>query len=278
MNTDKVLEEYQTKFEKFLQEIKQKHDEEKLKDCFLPHIPGWGKEYFSTEKRVLYIGIETNGWVRFDEFLEEYKEEKEEEKIKKYVKSSKESIEGYKFLIWLSNSAFWEFILKLQFEIHGMKYEEFDRVWREPKNLIDIIKDIEEKFRMPLQSFCWANTNSMEEFKGQEKTVKRIWDDVKQIAEKEFDSLDLIVKILKPKLVVILNGSMPSRFYSNIIKKWEEISTDKKFIYYAYKDNIDNINTHFIWTYHPQYMKRKQSFKPHLEEISKLIKDKVFQT
>jgi hypothetical protein len=162
-----------------------------------PHLPHWGRKYESGLPKIGVIGRDTRGWGHMPQFIEA---------VSKGDKSAlfrgKTSFESLKFTSWTNNfgKTFWDTSIKL---LAGV-YDVHDWKSLKKKQIID-----------PLESFFWANVNSVERYEAtpaKNRISRDTWLKIKSSSEKHIDSFRLILDIFRPDIVFLLSWDASEEF------------------------------------------------------------------
>ena len=244
----------------FFEECSKEKIEEKVQEKHPSiFIPGVGKNYGKVQPKIVYIGIDNNGWRDLAKDINDYKmvrdnKEKLDGFLNEIINFSSECLDKQKPLNeWYSS--FWEFIFKSQ------------------KKLFEKYNGNETIDEATLQtSFAWANTNSMELFHHIKNEDKNIYEYIKD-KSKQFDSLKVILQALesKPDLVIILNWNEEVDYLNT--KVIDEEKQDEKHLQY-YKAKYNEIEVPVIWTAHPRYLGTAGGNDYYINEILNIIKEK----
>lgn len=242
--------------------IKENIEERVQKEHPSIFIPGVGESYENIKPKVLYIGIDNNGWRDLAKDINEYKlvKDNEDEKnvfLDEIVKFSSKCLNNKEpFKKWYSS--FWKFVIETQealFNEYGIQATNV----RMDENVLKT-------------SFAWANTNSMELFSHIKNEDKTIYNYIKD-KSKEFDSLNIILQALEQKtdLVIILNWSEEVDYLGMEIID-EEKQDEKHLQYYRAKNN--DVEVQVIWTAHPRYLSANGGSNYYIKQIIQIIKEK----
>lgn len=233
-------------------------------------VPGVGKLYTSADKKVLYIGKDTNGWYSMKESASKYALEKNEikkqELLEKNISRASKDLQSNKHVTeWWGDgkSKFWDYIFKLQMYINNFSdIEESNCFSNETTKLRKEWLVENEKVT---QSFAWANTKLLQELNLQnDKTesyfYKKISEFVYKKEEERFEVFKLILEALQPDIIIILDFDEYTTFIGNSNKMgtyYDEYKGDGndnqlyiekiKIEYYKLDSGQD-----VFWTYHPQ--------------------------
>lgn len=219
-------------------------------------IPGYGKDYNNQNKKILYIGKDTNGWDCFRESLEMYRIKGNEDiVIRNIINRASDHIEAERHIEWWNNgkSQFWDFIFKLQMKINKIDIEKIN-------------KDFLCGNNKTTQGFAWGNCNILQQNIPKDirkniiyKEMRKIVDKEQIISEDRFKILQAMLESFNPDIIVILNWQEGISFIGEYIgeKKTyiDDISDNKKedknikIEYYRLKSG-----QRVFWTYHPRGM------------------------
>lgn len=162
-----------------------------------PFLPEIGRNYRLALKRIAIVGEETRGWPpTLDAFISTYQ--------KNGFNFAEEMAEfqnlDFKDPSWMGGvpilSSFWGFWMNVLAKVYGIED------WGELKR---------GQFDILLDSFAWGNTNAIETTTsiGVDFSAPGYWR-AKRVAERLFDSIDLLVRAVDPH-VVILTCSKPEK-------------------------------------------------------------------
>lgn len=171
-----------------------------------PHLPHWGKMYESALPKIGVIGRDTRGWGGMPQFLEAASQGPNAALFR-----GKTEFDSLAFTNWTNNfgKTFWDTSMKFIAEMHGVSD------WKSLKR-----REIVE----PLQSFFWANVNSVEQYDVSPKMNGVQWDTwskVKMASEKYLDSLRTILDIFRPDLLFVMNWH-PGVHFLDLQLEWND--------------------------------------------------------
>lgn len=158
-----------------------------------PFLPEVGRNYNHALKRIAIVGKETRGWgPNLDRFIPDY--------LYNGFDFSMEMAEfrnlDFKDSNWMggrpTRSSFWGFWMNVLAKVYGVQE------WTE-------IRD--GKFDILLDSFVWGNANAIETYTSAGVDAGAAgYSRAKKLAEKKFDSINLLVEATDPHLVILLCG------------------------------------------------------------------------
>jgi len=229
-------------------------------------IPGVGENYLSSKKKkILYIGIDTNEWFDLKKEVFKYSENKQEF-IKDYLGYADKGLHDLCHAKeWYNkNSQFWKFIMKLQMKLHNPAFE--------LSKLDQCLKDDQiEDYRTILTSFAWGNCNAIQCLRDS-AFDKKNYQKIKGFSS-EFDHLSTMTKALKPDVVIILNWGENESFIQPqddpTLYECKQERMDGKVKVFHYKAK-DGEHPPVIWSYHPQWMVRREDIDTVVEYILRL--------
>ena len=252
----------------FFEECSKKKIEEKIGEKYPSlFVPGVGENYANINPKIMYVGIDNNGWYDLASDINRYKLAKNnEEKINEFlddvINRASDSLNAKNpFGDW--KSMFWNFI----FEMQKALYNEYNKK--------KLGKELEIDDELLKTSFAWGNANAIELYEHVENADKdqHIHNEIKKLS-KELDSLYIALQglELKPDLVIILNWGEEWK-YVKMNKVDEDKTQDKEHLHYYLAEEND-IKVPIIWTAHPQYLNRVGGFKEYINKIIDLTKEK----
>ena len=202
-----------------------------------PFLPFFGKKYEETNYKIAFVGWETRDSVSLPEFLQKFKDNSDQ-----VYYWFNEDLEypfyfiDYKYINNPGNN-FWGFIFRFLAKFYGLTN------WKELK---------QKSHPEILESFVWGNVDSLERFEASDRHNANLNDYHKvKKASKIFDKSLFIYKTFRPKILVLLYGSVSERWLIENVEKFygpEKIDPDSNLIDYYY---IQDYDTHVYWTYHP---------------------------
>lgn len=256
-------------------------------------IPGAGRLYDSMDKKILYIGKDTNGWSKFKKNADTYGREKNEDKkqeiLKDIILKSSEALNKNEHITWWEGgrSQFWDYIFRLQTYINNINGTEELKF---PSNeTTDIKKEWLTNHEKVTQSFAWSNTQLLQELNIEENIkesdlYKRISELTYKKKEERAEVLKKIIEALNPDIIIILNWDEYIEFIGEYKKKVnycdkciaentdnysnEEQKYKIKIEYYQLKDG-----RHVFWTYHPRAALNKGGVEIWVQAMFKFMKD-----
>ncbi|PJZ36985.1 hypothetical protein CH354_07645 [Leptospira levettii] len=198
------------------------------------HIPGFGAEYPTAKRKILYLGIDVRDWKRLSFLIDE---EEFNKNITEQIFQSTTSLKNNEMIGWLkengNTSPFWNLIFKLHLALKGMEF--------------DLSK---EDFKLHLQDFAWGNTNVLQSYKhvkGKTSLSRKLYNKLKKLSV-SFDDLDVMHSAFSPDVIIIFNGE--AKVEADIEKyfqKDESEPKDKRWEKFLHK--VSKIPLY--WLYHP---------------------------
>lgn len=226
-------------------------------------IPGAGKLYEQANKKVLYIGKDTNGWYSIRNTTYKYGREANEIKKKKVLEEviarASSALNNNEHLNeWWENgrSQFWDYIFKLQLHINNLDCEEkLNKEWMEKNELLT-------------QSFAWGNSRLFQQLNLNKDITdsdfyKKINEFVNMKNDKGRECFKNILEALQPDIIVILNWDEYEAFIGKYTAKvsYKDEFAEKNIDSDLCKEQLDKIKIeyyqlesgqHVFWTYHPR--------------------------
>lgn len=198
------------------------------------HIPGFGEDYPTAKRKILYLGIDTVNWESFS-FIDT--EKNPEKKIDELILYSCDSLEEYLMIKWWKEdgktSPFWNIIFKLHLALKGLEF--------------DLSK---EELKLHSHDFAWGNTNALQKYEhieGNPTLTKDQYNKVKQLSL-TFNDLETMHSVLSPDVIIIFNGEgKVEADIKKYFKKEESEPKDKRWEKYHHK--VSGIPLY--WLYHP---------------------------
>jgi hypothetical protein len=212
-----------------------------------PHLPHWGRLYENAPLKVGIIGRDTRSWGELGDFVHAVKENPEEALLR-----GKGEFDSLDFTEWTNNfgKTFWDTAMKILAGLHGISD------WKRLKG---------RKEERVLRQFFWANANSIERFEvcPQENGVPwNVWRKVKDASETHLDSLERILKLFKPDVVVLMNWN-PGDHFLDFEVEWNHFGDHQAYAIYQPSQ------THIFMTAHPTWLNQNHLYD---EAISGIIK------
>lgn len=176
-----------------------------------PFLPEIGRNYRFALKRIAIVGKETRGWgLPLDEFISTYQ--------KNGFDFAEEMAEfqnlDFKDPSWMggvpTRSSFWGFWMNILAKVYGVED------WGDIKR---------GKFDILLDSFAWGNANAIETPTsiGVNPSAPGYWR-AKNVAEKLFDSIDLLVQATDPHVVILTcSNSEKDRYLGSAFQCQEQV-------------------------------------------------------
>lgn len=273
----KLMDTYKP-FLKKVYQVASKEDndkiDEKTPDIF---IPGAGKSYEQTKKKILYVGKDTNCWYDIKETTYRYsKEENKDQILEEIIFRSSSALEKNEHVkSWWENgtSQFWDYIFKLQASINNLNWEEsMDVKWLEENEIVT-------------QTFAWGNSRLFQQLnldKGVTESdfYKKINGLVNTRAKESSECFNNMLKALQPDIIVILNWDEYESFIGKYVEKAEyknEIVEGDVCKEKSYKIKITHYELasgqHVFWTYHPRGTISRGGVNLWVKAMFKFMKD-----
>lgn len=215
-------------------------------------VPQWGCDYFKSELRIAFVGLETYRWGNMKEFLEEARRG---DVSSAYDMSAFQDLE---FLNWNNTHryTFWGFNSFFLGALYGLENWEVLK-WGQHKEI--------------LKAILWGNATSVERW---EKCVehgakdKRAWNAAKNESI-VFDDIRLLQKACKPHAALLLCGKRSGRLYLRNCSQEE-----RKPIWTGDGLEIYRIGDMYAFhAYHPAAMK----FNGGAKHYADLIREKMIE-
>lgn len=215
-------------------------------------VPGHGSVYKFQDKKILYLGKDTNGWDNFKEDLKLYRDiYKRDDLIKDVINRATNRIENGCHIKWWrgGTSGFWDFVFKLQSKINEVNIEKIN---------LETLKNNE----IITQSFAWGNCNIFQKLVSDDIKYSDIYNEIdEKITEKyKFELLKYMINSFNPDIIVILNWKEDVAFIGEYNNKKTYIDDISKDIEKDKKIKIEYYHLsggqHVFWTYHPTGIRR----------------------
>lgn len=216
-----------------------------------PHIPIIGSEYWHSKYKIAFYGIETAWWHNMSEFIQIAVDNP-----KKAVRLHQFDIDDLECLKWTNNnhSSYWDFL----FSFIASFYK------------IDVADVRKGKYPQVIRSIIWGNTNSIERYDIQAKSNNVSLETYNKIktASVIFDNPNHLVKIAKPKVLIVLNWNEGEDWF---VKNQTDVHYYQinEHIFYYY---LRSTNTHIFQTHHPRSLNIRFGFDNIIEELLTLFK------
>jgi hypothetical protein len=266
---NKLIEVYIPVLDKIYTEVNKIDIKERnyvIPDIF---VPGVGKSYSRAYKKILFVGIDTNGWYSINESACKYKSEtdvtKKRELLEGIISRASNDLKYNEHIDkWWGNgtSKFWDYIFKLQIYINNFKVLEKGECFINGTSKLR--KEWLEGQKEVTQNFAWANTKLLQELNLDKNIMEsyfynKISEFVYKKKEDRFEVFKLMIESLQPDIIIILNWNE----YLDFIGNYEETSTYhseckvidghkelcKEMIKIEYYRLVSG--QHVFWTYHP---------------------------
>lgn len=255
---ERFKETYKEKYLKFIFEVKENPELMRLELDKIPslHIPGFGRDYQYAKRKVLYLGIDTVDWESLSFINTENDLPK---KVEDLIFYSSDSLRANEMIEWWKKdgrtSPFWNIIFKIHL---GLK---------------DINSEITlENSNFYFQDFAWGNTHSLQTYEHALKHCPNLQRDQYRLLQelsKPIDSLETMISILSPDIIIILNGSTWDNVnFQEYFKAFTQTKEDEKCSIYEYITNENKCK--IFWFSHP----RSSTFGNHTEAVN-YIKNEI---
>jgi hypothetical protein len=215
-----------------------------------PHIPIIGSDYWRAKYKIAFYGIETAWWHDMSEFmLYAIKDPKCATRL------NQSDLDDLVCLNWTNNphSSFWDFL----FDFLAAFYK------------IDAKAIREGKHPNVIRSIIWGNTNSIEKYELQAKSNNvsiETYNTIKE-ASRIFDNPNHLVKIAKPRVLIVLNWSEGVDWFVKEKTDMHYYKINDHIFYYYMRSS----NTHIFQTHHPRSLYMRFGFKEIVEELLSLF-------
>jgi len=216
-----------------------------------PHIPIIGSDYWNAKYKIAFFGIETSWWHDMTEFMNIALTSPQ-----KAARLRQSDIDDSECLKWTNktHSSFWDFLFLFMAKFYNINVDDI-RSGKYP----DVIKSI-----------IWGNTNSIERYEIQalnNNVPNHVYQIIKE-KSRVFDNPNHLVKIAKPRVLVVLNWSEEENWF---VKEETDVHYYQinSHLYYYY---IRSTNTHIFQTHHPRSLHIRFGFNNIIDEIISLFK------
>ena len=215
-------------------------------------IPEWGVDYFKSDLRIAFVGLETYGWGNMSSFL---KSAQDGDVSSAYDMSEFQNLD---FLNWNNTHrhTFWGFNSFFLGALYGLKNWEVLK-WGQHKDI--------------LKSIAWGNATSIERWcKCYEHGArnKHAWEIAKQ-ESLAFDDITLLQKVCSPHAILLLCGKQDGTFYLRNCN-----NSEKSPIWTGDKVEVYKIGSTYIFhAYHPSAMK----FNGGAQHFATVIREKMIE-
>lgn len=219
-------------------------------------VPGKGRLYDDCDKRVLYIGKDTNGWRDLKNDIDRYKNSDNEREIvvQEIMQYASKELETNKPLNdWggKGQSQYWDFILEMQAKILGAADKYSDEV---------------------TQSFAWGNCSVLQNLNLSNELSKcEEYKKLRNIAnEGKYDRskvLNAMIDMFNPNMIIILNWDEYATFAGENAKKIADGCVEEiKWEYYELEEDRC-----ILWTYHPRGMITRGGVRTAVEGLYQIM-------
>lgn len=181
----KFDQEYLHLVDDFVMDLRDKWPGATFGETFSPFLPKWGRNFDLALMKIAVVGIDTLGWTdKLHDFVSYYPLS-----LKDFLVEKADFQEKFKFLGWgYKMTSFWGFWFHLISNLYGVDIK--DVLQRKRNDLVD--------------NFVWGNCNAIEIMH-----VKNPRDSSYKYASaksKVFNSVDYLIKIFGPKVIIVLNA------------------------------------------------------------------------
>jgi hypothetical protein len=166
-----------------------------------PHLPLWGVDYESSSVKLAFIGKDTRYWGDMRQFLAALKSTPEAS-LYRHLGKFREL--GFSKGTVNFGTSFWDTVMQLLAQFYGVGD------WRDIK---------QRKLDHLLRGFLWAETNSVELWgstPSKEDADYTVWKTCKDAGAKHFDSIEAILQIFEPKIVIVMDWDVPDSYWGNV--------------------------------------------------------------
>ena len=254
-------------------------------------IPGVGKLYAYNDKRILYMGKDTNGWHSMKDSASTYGIEKSEVKkqeiLEGIVSRASNALDTNEHIEWWNGgkSQFWDYIFRLQAYINNLSEAEGYRY--ESNETSKLPKEWLKENEKITQSFAWANTKLLQELNldkciTESKFYKKMSNFTHKKEEERNEVFKLALEALKPDIIVILNWDEYLTFIGKYVDKgsyYDEYtgeSADNQLNIEQIKIEYYKLDSgqHVFWTYHPRGTVNRGGVELWVQAMFRYMKDK----
>lgn len=215
-----------------------------------PFLPLFGERYACAPVRIAIIGQDTRKWGDLNVFLRSadcWETKICDERFSEF--------EEHAFTGWgVQRQTFWGFVMKLLADFHGQ-----DDWGAMKKGAMSEVLD----------SFAWANCNSIELYKSSARSLKiekNLWTQI-QAAGKHFDKFKHHYEVLKPDVALILHRELDMKSYFEGFSPPERVFSDNRFEQYK----IEDVKTMILHLPHPQSMNRIEKTPFFFDQLKKVF-------
>jgi len=229
---------YKTYYRPLIEEFCEKMEPLKVPDIDSipePFLPLFGERYACAPVRIAVIGQDTRTWGDLKSFLRSADSWESTICEKRFSEFEEHAFTGW----GAQRQTFWGFVMKLLADFHGQ-----DDWGAMKKGAMSEILD----------SFAWANCNSIELYDSSAKSLgieKHLWDRIRA-AGKHFDKFKHHYEVLKPDVVLILHRGLDMESYFEDFNSPEKVFSDNRFEQYE----IEGVNSTILHLPHPGSMNR----------------------
>lgn len=172
-----------------------------------PHLPLWGADYETTALRIAFIGQDTYGWGRMADFRAAGRS-----RVQDCLSMHEDVFRDLLFTGWTNNfgSTFWDTVMQLLAVLHDIP--DWKQLKRRERDDI-------------LQTFMWAQTNSVELWGSTPSGAGanyEDWQKFKAASERHLDSFAKILDVFQPHLAIVLNWTVRDEYWDYPLE-WHRI-------------------------------------------------------
>jgi len=241
-NKEKFIESYLPLLDSFCKEI----TGISYKGMPEPFFPVFGKNYEGATPKILFVGMETSGWLNMQEFMRLHISDNSA-----CLFRIQPDFDDQICTKWTNNfgSSFWDFIFRFLAKIHDLDN------WKELK---------QGKKPEIINSFGWANVNSVERFEVsclKNKVERENWEVIKNASER-FDLAKLIIDSMSPEVIILTHWNAKEAWFDDLIMGEWVILSD-----HLWYNKIQPSNTHIFWTAHPRWLFSQIGFEKIIDDI-----------
>ena len=215
-------------------------------------IPEWGIDYFKSDIRIAFVGLETRGWGDMSNFL---RDSEKDDYSSAYDMSE---FQDLNFLNWndTHRHTFWGFNSFFLGALYGLKNWEVLK-WGQHKDI--------------LRTMAWGNATSVERWpncKGYGAKNPSAWEQAKRESSR-FDDINLLLRTCRPHVVLLLCGKAVGMSY---LRNCSE--SERRPVWSGGQIEVYRVGGAYVFhASHPAAMK----FNGGAAHYAKLIRDKMIE-
>ena len=250
---EKYKEVYVPMLKAYAKELLEQNDADSYKGIPSIFLPSFGVDYFKSDLKIAFVGMETYGWGDMSDFL------KEAQKGDVSYAYDMSEFQGLKFVDWGSHRyTFWGFNLFFLGALYGLK----DWELLKKREHAEILKSI-----------AWGNVSSIERFENLKNVPYAVWNVAKE-KSCDFNDITLLQKVFKPDAVLLLYGGNKGKRYLRNCG-----DAGKTPIFKSTQLDVYKIDEMYVFhAYNPSYMKFSGGATEYAEKIrNKMIEYSVFK-